>query len=107
MKHLPPWTGDVDAYLGKTYRCEEFDCPVIRWDNYLSIYLRAFGETLQTFRCLTHNDGDVPKFDGMTVSPLWDLPQNLSFWLGDREAPWIVNIDLDTSSVSLVRATGC
>ena len=25
----------------------------------------------------------------------WHLPENLSFWLSEIEAPWIVNIDLD------------
>lgn len=95
MQHLPPWSSDIGTYLDKTYRCEDFDCPVLRWDNYLSIYLRAFGKNLRTFRCLTHDDGDAPEFEGILVSPPWDLAQNLSYWLGDREAPWIVNIDLD------------
>lgn len=87
MQHLPSRADDIDAYLSKTYRCEDFDCPVICWDNYLSIYLLAFGENLKTFRCLTHDDGDVPEFDGMMVGSLWDLPQSLSYWLSEREAP--------------------
>lgn len=26
---------------------------------------------------------------------IWDLPENMSYWLSENEAPWIVNIDLD------------
>ena len=95
MQHLPSWDASIGAHLGKTYRCEDFEYPVIRWDNYLSIYLRAFGENLQTFHCLTHDDGDKPDYDRPMIGSLWDLPQNLSYWLSKREAPWIVNIDLD------------
>lgn len=46
-------------------------------------------------RCLTHDDGDPPVFDGTLFSPPWDLPANIDFWLDERRAPWIVNIDLD------------
>ena len=92
LKHLPSWAAGIDAYLGKTYRSDGFDCPVIRWDNYLSIYLREFGNSLTTFRCLTHEDGDSPNFGHPMYSSPWELPENLSYWLAEREAPWIVNI---------------
>ncbi len=31
----------------------------------------------------------------MPFSPMWDLPENVSYLLGGNEAPWIVNVDLD------------
>ncbi|QFT95404.1 hypothetical protein FIU86_21305 (plasmid) [Roseovarius sp. THAF9] len=95
LKHLPSWAAGIDAYLGKTYQSDDFDCPVIRWDNYISIYLREFGDSLTTFRCLTHEDGDPPNFGHPMYSSPWELPENLSYWLAEREGPWIVNIDLD------------
>jgi len=95
ITHLPSWSAGIDAYLGKTYQCDGFDCPVIRWDNYLSIYLHEFEDSLRTFLCLTHEDGDPPNSSRAMHGSPWDLPENLSFWLADREAPWIVNIDLD------------
>ena len=94
-QHLPDWSAGIDDYLRKTVRLENIDCPVIRWDNYLSIYLREFGSKLQTLRFLTHDDGDAPNFDRTLFSPLWDLPWNLDYWLSASEGPWIVNIDLD------------
>lgn len=95
LQHLPSWSAGIDSYLGKTYHIDGFDCPVIRWDNYLSIYLHEFAKCLTTFHCLTHQDGDPPNFDHVMYSPPWDLPKNLSYWLAEHEAPWIVNIDLD------------
>ena len=95
IKHLPSSSAGINEYLGKTYEIDGLDCPVIRWDNYLSIYLRLFGNSLTTFRCLTHDDGDPPNFARTMHSSPWDLPENLSLWLSDCEAPWIVNIDLD------------
>ena len=57
MQHLPSWSADIDANLAQAYRMEAHDYPVIRWDNYLSIHLREFGKSLQTYRCLTHKWG--------------------------------------------------
>ena len=47
MQHLPSWSDDIDTYLAQTHRIGAHDCPVIRWDNYLSIYLREFGNSSQ------------------------------------------------------------
>lgn len=95
LEHLPSWSSGIDEYLGKSYQCDGFQCPVIRWDNYLSIYLEKFGDSLKTFHCLTHDEGDLPNFNRPIYGSPWELPENLSFWLSVREAPWIVNIDLD------------
>ncbi|WP_103174900.1 UPF0489 family protein [Paracoccus sp. SY] len=95
LENLPSWSSGIDDYLGKTSQVDGFECPVIRWDNYLSIYLHEFGKSITTFHCLTHDDGDPPNFDRVMVGRPWDLPENLPYWLSKREAPWIVNIDLD------------
>ena len=95
LKNLPNWGAGIDEHLENKYDCDGFMCPVIRWDNYLSIYLHEFGQNLITHRFLTHDDGDAPNHDHTMFSPIWDLPNNMSYWLSGSEAPWIVNIDLD------------
>jgi hypothetical protein len=95
LENLPDWTAGIDEHLGKKYDCGGFMCPVIRWDNYLSVYLHEFGPNLKTLRFLTHDDGDPPNYNGTMFSPMWDLPENMSYWLSGNEAPWVVNVDLD------------
>lgn len=95
LANLPDWNAGIDEHLGKKYDFGGFMCPVIRWDNYLSVYLHEFGDSLTTCQFLTHGDGDAPNYEGTRFSELWELPNNLSFWLGEGGKPWIVNIDLD------------
>jgi hypothetical protein len=95
LQNLPDWDAEISEFLGAKYDCESIACPVIRWDNYLSIYLHEYGQNLKTLRFLTHNEGDPPDHRGTMFSDIWDLPYNLSHWLNEEAAPWIVNIDLD------------
>ena len=95
LQNLPNWSAGISDYLGAEYKCGSDMCPVIQWGNYLSIYLHEFGQNLKTLRFLTHNDGDPPNHDSPMFSQIWDLPDNLSYWLNEAAAPWIVNIDLD------------
>ena len=98
LKHLPDWSAGIDDYLSKSYRADfGKDYPTMRWDNYISIYLHEFRKNLTTFHCLTHEEGDKPKFDHIMYGELWELPENLVYWLTENEndKPWIVNIDLD------------
>ena len=101
LDRLPDWSAGIDDYLSKSYRAEfDQDYPTMRWDNYISIYLHEFGKNLTTFHCLTHGEGDKPNFDRVMYDALWDLPANLVYWLTEppykvKEAPWVVNIDLD------------
>ncbi len=95
LKNLPDWTAGIDEYLDKKYKGPGGMFSVIRWDNYLSVYLHEFGPNLTKLRFLTHDDGDPPNYNGTMFSPMWDLPKNMSYWLSNNEAPWIVNVDLD------------
>ena len=54
LQHLPDWSAGIDTYLAKNYETDGFDCPVIRWDKYLSIYLHAFGKNLKVSRVHRH-----------------------------------------------------
>lgn len=92
---LPDWKSGIDVYLGANYCTSTHTSPVIRWDNYLSIYLACFGKNLKELRFLTHSEGDKPNHKGTLFSQSWELPDNLACWLSSSNVPWIVNIDLD------------
>jgi hypothetical protein len=99
LKNCPPkiHSLSIEEYL-------EWDCPLnhrtgeryplFRWDNYLSIYLALYGGSIDRFQLLTHGDGDEPNHPAI-VGDLWDVPENMAFWLSQSRKPWIVNIDLD------------
>lgn len=105
IKNLPPsWEAlAIDQYLKLSYIPEDFDdSPVelFSWDNYLSIYLDRYGDSIYQPIFATHDDGDRPNHSNVMHVPLWDMPDNFDFWLDrdlhqSRDKPWIVNIDLD------------
>ncbi len=95
LENLPNLEGSIEEYLDKSYNSGCGAIPVIRWDNYLSIYLRKFGRNARRIRFLTHNEGDIPAIPGIMRDNIWDLPENFSYWLSDGDDPWIINIDLD------------
>jgi hypothetical protein len=43
---------------------------------------------------LTHDDGDKPT-QNFVGGHLWDIPENIEYWLDSGCRPWILNIDLD------------
>jgi len=95
MDHLPSWSAGIEEYLDKSYKNEFGEREVIRWDNYLSIYFREFGSNLETCYFATHGDGDDPNHHHVMKAELWDMPNNMEYWLNQSSSPWIVNIDLD------------
>lgn len=95
LTNLPSWSAGIEDYLTADYNPGTYTIPVIRWDNYLSIYLAEFGANLRALRFLTHGDGDKPNHNGTLFSQPWELPENLMGWLDPLFGPWIVNIDLD------------
>lgn len=96
IQNLPPLNGiTVSQYLSHQYNLGGTSLPLFSWDNYLSIYLELFGSSIDRFVCLTHKDGDRPNFNQLEEPELWLVPENLDFWLAKKNAPWIVNIDLD------------
>jgi hypothetical protein len=99
LQHLPPsWPKpSINEYLIHAYQLDDFPgeaIPVFRWDNYLSIYFATFGQNVQHCIFATHRDGDNPNHDAMWVD-LWEIPDNLDYWLDRKNRPWIMNIDLD------------
>jgi hypothetical protein len=69
--------------------------PIIRWDNYLSIFLDRYNAEIRQFYCATHKDGDVPRSSVMLEIAPDHLAGNVAALKEPQQAPWIVNIDLD------------
>jgi hypothetical protein len=99
LAHLPSsWDITIDEYLAHSYEWEligKHVTPVIRWDNYLSIYFALFGSSIDRCHFATHDDGDKPNHRDTFTAEVWELPSNLEYWLDARNKPWIMNVDLD------------
>jgi len=99
LEHVPSsWNIGIEEYLNHSYVPDELGVgpiPVIRWDNYLSIYLALFGQDVSACYFATHKDGDDPNYDSPMHVCMWDVPFNLDYWLGLGRKPWIMNLDLD------------
>lgn len=97
LKALPSLQGlSIQQYLDVPYKglCMD-EIPIIRWDNYLSIYLELFAANIAVLKSITHHDGDVPRFQKLMKAELWELPANFKYWIRYYQTPWILNIDLD------------
>jgi len=96
QQNLPPnWNIDIGAYLDLEYSNSFGKFPLFRWDNYLTVYFEVFSSSITQAYFATHDEGDKPNFNKVYRASIWELPQNLGFWLSEDDAPWIVNIDLD------------
>ena len=87
----------LQEYLDLSHSTEELAQPyrIIRYDNYLSLFLRLYPDLLEQCFWATHKNGAKPKWDhGFDVAP-WELPGNLSYWINDSKETWVVNVDLD------------
>lgn len=70
--------------------------PIVRWDNYLSLFLEHYGDQVGTFYCVTHRVGDRPKWKGMLELAADRVPANIKSVMENAEDDkWIVNVDLD------------
>ena len=87
-------TLSIESYLSLKYKLEgTLVSPVIRWDNYFSIFVEQRRRLLQSAYFLTHCIGDKPTFKFCEMQ-FWHAPYNLAYWLVDH-VPWVVNIDMD------------
>ena len=84
----------IESYLSLEYKLEgTLISPVIRWDNYFSIFVEQRRRMLQTAYFLTHCIGDKPSFK-FHEKQFWLANYNLACWLA-YNAPWLVNVDMD------------
>ena len=86
----------VNEYLDLHYAFNDFGreqrMPLFRWDNYLSIYLTRYGNSISSLVMYTHDDGTPPKH--FTQGHIWNLLGEISC-LDSSHGPWIFNLDLD------------
>lgn len=87
----------ITEYLEQAYKTEVGDfLPIVRWDNYLSLFLDIYKSQVAALHCATHGVGDRPRWTGMLPSASDRLPKNIETILEEREGHgWIVNVDLD------------
>ncbi|WP_194478586.1 UPF0489 family protein [Bradyrhizobium sp. CCBAU 53338] len=96
LKKVPScWDIPIEDYLSLTVAHPAIgEIPLLSWDNYLSIYLELFGRHLNSVNFATHRVGERPKQE-IWEHDVWDVPENLDYWLKPELAPWIMNVDLD------------
>lgn len=85
----------IEDYLALEYDSELGTVPVIRWDNYLSLFLNCFPEQVGKLILATHEVGDKPLAPHAMYPRHWCLPNNIEHWLSDGNDHWLVNVDLD------------
>jgi hypothetical protein len=88
------WDIGIDDYLALECGGDSAGFPLIRWDNYLSLFLDVFARNVGTTYFATRR-GDEPRWENRRKPDFWDIPENLENWLEDSSGEWIVNVDLD------------
>lgn len=91
---------DLPAYLA--LRDQEFNLPLIRWDNYLPLFLHDYHHRLAGSFACTHGIGQSGKFSQRTE--MFRLLSSMKEWFESSEGSghgWIINVDLDFFFTSL------
>lgn len=103
MSQMDQWLGQlpdlrgmsIKDYLSIDYPIPGSRAPIVRWDNYLSIFMERYGDHVDRFFAATHGIGDCPEKFGVTKVQPQHLLGNLAYELANPGRRWIVNIDLD------------
>ena len=86
----------IEEYLGATYRLDiGMNVPVIRWDNYMSIYLALHPGAVRELYLATYGEGDKPNHRNVTKLDPDELLAFLTSQKVKDAAPFVINIDLD------------
>jgi hypothetical protein len=96
LPHIETLT--INEYLEQDYLPpgSPIRAPIVRWDNYLSLFLEHYRDQVGTFYCITHRVGDRPKWEGVLELAADRVPANIKSVIGEAEDDkWIVNVDLD------------
>ena len=70
------------------------EVPLIRWDNYLSLFELKYGNVIGDFFVSTHQIGNVSLTTKLEEIGIHKLPEVFLNHLNDKEN-WIINLDLD------------
>ena len=85
----------IDDYLAIEQKTASGAFPLIRWDNYLSIFFELYGKQVEEYIFATHEEGNEPKWENWLRDAVWDIPDILECRLSRSKNKWILNIDLD------------
>lgn len=69
-------------------------CRLFRWDNYLSVYLALYHESIKRLHMCTQGVDSKPEWC-FARGDLWNIPEQIENWLDPKDGPWIFNLDLD------------
>lgn len=85
----------LDKYLGLSYTAADSmsNIPIIRFDNYLSIFLRRYSSNINECVFATHGNGVKPEWANTRELSCSKLIGGTTWSL--EQSQWIVNIDVD------------
>lgn len=89
------WEIGIQDYLEFRYKHNKQEGYLFSYQNYLSIFLHSFKNIVDKACFVTHNEGSKPQFDNISEYSIWNVPNNLDYWLSNEENKWIFNLDLD------------
>jgi hypothetical protein len=93
------WTGDIQFFLDSVIPNEDpRSGRVLRWDNYLPLYLHEYEDTVENLVFVTQKCGsirkeDLPEVDVVEID-LWKVPDLMGYCVL-QHGDFIVNLDLD------------
>lgn len=85
----------IDGYLALTASESDGGHPLIRWDNYLSLFLERYSARVPRAVFITHDVGDKPRHANVQYPKPQSVPENMDYWLRASPDRWIINVDLD------------
>ncbi len=102
LQSLPQDSASLEDYLAQDYVLPfagSMRAPVIRWDNYLSIFLARYGNRLSRVVFVTACEGDEPRHPLLEKADPWrglEVIEEIGHGGGYVSCtPWLVNVDLD------------
>jgi len=85
----------ISDYLAIEEKTTSGAFPLIRWDNYLSIFFELYGKQVGEYIFATHEEGNKPDWENWLPDAVWDIPDILEWRLSRSKNEWIFNLDLD------------
>jgi len=83
----------LEEYLALEQKVDNY--PLIRYDNYLSIFLERYEINLDSCWFFTHGEGDKPQWNKLQTPPAKSLVGSLDYWIENSPNQSIINIDID------------
>lgn len=104
LKQNDDWMGaaediktlNLSQFLNLTLQENDEDYCVIRWDNFLSIFIHQFRNSIRNLYMTSHADnGDPSDFDADFIKPNALIERIEAIISEDTDTPLILDIDLD------------